>query len=83
MLAEADRWRKEGHHDVPCESIREGIIVKGVKDESRDEAGIEGERHGGRDGAEELSGNSGVLGNGKSFSSFSSVQLLSEFVLNF
>ena len=46
LLASARGWRKKGQHCMPGKGIREGIMVEGVKDEARDEAGVERERHG-------------------------------------
>ena len=64
LLALAGRWWKERHHGVPRKSIRKGVSVKGVQNESRDKARVEGQRHGGRNGAQKLSGNTRIRGEG-------------------
>ena len=54
-MALACRWREERLHGVPSKGIRKSVVIKRVQDESGNEARVERERHGRRDGAKELS----------------------------
>ncbi len=67
---------------MPCQSIRESVVVKAVKYITWDEAGVERHRHERRDRYQELGFNSWVSGDRDCFSCFSFIDHLRYFMLN-
>jgi hypothetical protein len=60
LLACAGRRREQGHHNMPSEGIREGIVVKRIQDEARDKARIKRKRHGRGQWSKKVGGDSWV-----------------------